>query len=299
MDELEQLKRRIGELEIELEDARNLSRARERLLMANIEELNESYHALREKVKDIRERDRKIRDFTDVLTRANRLAALGELAASIAHEIKNPLISIQGFARRIGQSQDRQKLDTYAKFIEKEAERLSTVLMKLLDFSRMTEPNREPLDVNRLVDDTILFLEHHLTRFRNIDLKVEKDETLPTIYGDKVHIQQALVNLVMNAAQAMPEGGPLVVKTGRRDDAYAFIAVADQGTGIREEDMAKIFESFFTTKAKGEGTGLGLSLVKKLIEANGGKVEAESAVGVGSTFTLLLPFSQATSEHGT
>ena len=216
MDELEQLKRRIRELEIELEDARNLSRARERLLMANIEELNESYHALREKVKDIRERDRKIRDFTDVLTRANRLAALGELAASIAHEIKNPLISIQGFARRIGQGQDSQKLDTYAKFIEKEAERLSTVLMKLLDFSRMTEPNREPLDVNRLVDDTVLFLEHHLTRFRNIDLKVEKDEALPTIYGDRVHIQQALVNLVMNAAQAMPEGGPLAVKTGQK-----------------------------------------------------------------------------------
>ena len=299
MDELEQLKRRIGELEIELEDAKNLSRARERLLMANIRELNESYHALREKVKDIRERDGKIRDFTDVLTRANRLAALGELAASIAHEIKNPLISIQGFARRIGQGQDSQKLATYAKFIEKEAERLSTVLMKLLDFSRMTEPNREPLDVNRLVDDTILFLEHHLTRFRNIDLKVEKDEALPTIYGDGVHIQQALVNLVMNAAQAMPEGGPLVVKTGRRDDTYAFIAVTDQGTGIREEDMARIFESFFTTKAKGEGTGLGLSLVKRLIEANGGKIEAESALGVGSTFTLLLPFGQATSEQGT
>jgi signal transduction histidine kinase len=296
MDELEQLKRRIAELEIELEDARNLSRARERLLMANIQELNESYHALREKVKDIRERDRKIRDFTDVLTRANRLAALGELAASIAHEIKNPLISIQGFARRIGQGQDSQKLDTYAKFIEKEAERLSTVLMKLLDFSRMTEPNREPLDVNRLVDDTVLFLEHHLTRFRNIDLKVKKDEALPTIYGDRVHIQQALVNLVMNAAQAMPAGGPLVVETGRRDDAYAFITVRDQGTGIREEDMAKIFESFFTTKAKGEGTGLGLSLVKRLIEANGGRVEVESAVNVGSTFTILLPFTKTNSK---
>ena len=263
--------------------------------MANIQELNESYNALREKVNDIRERDKRIHDFTEVLTRANRLAALGELAASIAHEIKNPLISIQGFAKRLGQGQEVQKADVYAKFIETEAERLSTVLAKLLDFSRMTEPKGEHLDVNRLVDDTVLFLEHHLTRFRNIDLKVEKDEALPTIYGDRVHIQQALVNLVMNGAQAMPAGGPLAVKTGRRDDAYASITVRDQGTGIREEDMAKIFESFFTTKAKGEGTGLGLSLVKRLIEANGGKVEVESAVNVGSTFTILLPFSESRS----
>ena len=297
MNETELLKRRIRELEIELEDAKNLSRARERLLVANIEELNASYNALREKVKDIRERDKKIRDFTEVLTKANRLSALGELAASIAHEIKNPLISIQGFAKRIGQGQEEQKIDVYAKFIEKEAERLSTVLIKLLDFSRMTEPNRESLDVNSLVDDTVLFLEHHLTRFKNIDLKVEKDETLPAIYGDKVHIQQALVNLVMNGAQAMPSGGLLTLRTGKKDDAYAFIAVADKGTGIREEDMGRIFESFFTTKGEGEGTGLGLSLVKKLVEANEGKIEVESKVNVGSTFTLLLPFSQTSSSN--
>jgi signal transduction histidine kinase len=106
-----------------------------------------------------------------------------------------------------------------------------------------------------------------------------------------VHLQQALVNLVMNGAQAMPEGGPLTVKTGRRDDTYAFIAVTDKGTGIREEDMARIFDSFFTTKKEGEGTGLGLSLVKRLIEANEGKIEVESQVNIGSTFTLLLPFN--------
>ena len=292
MDETERLRRRIRELEIELEDAKNLSHTRERLLLASIQELNESYNALREKVKEIRERDKKIRDFTEVLTRANRLTALGELAASIAHEIKNPLISIQGFAKRIARGQEESKTNVYVKFIEGEAGRLSTVLTKLLDFSRMTEPKRERLDINRLVEDTALFLEHHLTRFRRIELRMETDEALPTIHGDRVHIQQALVNLVMNAAQAMPEGGAITVKTGRRDNSFAFIAVTDTGTGIREEDMSKIFDSFFTTKSEGEGTGLGLSLVKRLIELNGGKVEVESELGVGSTFTLLLPFNQ-------
>ncbi len=292
VDETDQLKRRIRELELELEDAMNLSRARERLLAANIQELNESYNALREKMKQIRERDKKIHEFTEVLTRANRLSALGELAASIAHEIKNPLISIQGFAKRIEKGQEESKAEVYVKFIESEAGRLSTVLTKLLEFSRMTEPKRERLDVNRLVEDTALFLEHHLTRFRRIELRIETDEALPTIHGDRVHIQQAFVNLVMNAAQAMPEGGAITVRTGRRDNSFAFIAVTDTGTGIREEYLDKIFDSFFTTKSAGEGTGLGLSLVKRLIELNGGKVEVESELGVGSTFTLLLPFNQ-------
>jgi len=292
MDENEQLRRRIRELEIELEDAKNLSLARERLLVANIQELNESYNALRNKVREIRDRDKRIHDVTDMLTRANRLSALGELAASIAHEIKNPLIAIQGFARRIAQAREHEKVEAHAKFIESEAERLSTVLAKLLDFSRVSEPKRECLDLNRLVEDTALFLEHHLTRFKQVDFRIEKDETLATVCGDRVHLQQSLVNLVMNAAQAMPEGGRLVVTTGRRDNTYAFIAVADKGIGIRREDMGKIFESFFTTKREGEGTGLGLSLVKRLVEANGGKIEVESKEGEGSTFTLLLPFNQ-------
>lgn len=292
MDETEQLRRRIRELEIELEDAKNLSLARERLLVANIQELNQSYNALRSKVREIRDRDKRIHDITDMLTRANRLSALGELAASIAHEIKNPLIAIQGFARRIAQGDSHEKAEAHAKFIESEAERLSTVLAKLLDFSRVSEPKRERLDLNRLVEDTALFLEHHLTRFKKVDFRIEKDETLATVCGDRVHLQQSLVNLVMNGAQAMPEGGPLVVTTGRRDNTYGFIAVADKGTGIRKEDMGKIFESFFTTKREGEGTGLGLSLVKRLVEANGGKIEVESKEGEGSTFTLLLPFNQ-------
>jgi signal transduction histidine kinase len=296
VDETDRLKKKIREMEIELEDANSLSRARERLLVANIKELNESYNALREKAAAIRERDKRIHEFTEVMMRANRLSALGELSASIAHEIKNPLISIQGFAKRMGDSRERGKADIYAKFIENEAERLSNVLAKLLEFSRTTQPKRERVDVNDLVDDTILFLEHHLTRFKNIRLVVEKDESLPAMYGDRVHIQQALVNLVMNGAQAMPEGGPLTVKTGRRDVDYAFIAVTDRGTGIREEDMEKIFESFFTTKRESDGTGLGLSLVKRLIETNGGKVEVETELNVGSTFTLLLPVNESQSQ---
>ncbi len=292
MEENDSAEKRLKECEVQLEDIKGLALAREKLLLANIKELNEVYEALRQKISELRERDERIRDLDEVLTRANRLSSLGELAASIAHEIKNPLIAIQGFAKRIETAAETEKVGKYATFIEKESERLSMVLMRLLDFSRMSEPNREYLDINGIVDDTILFIEHHLTRFRRVELTIEKEEGLPKVYVDKIHVQQALVNIIMNAAQAMPEGGPLVIGTGRGGNGYAWISVSDRGPGIEKEYLERIFEPFFTTKPPGEGTGLGLSLSKKLLEANNGKIEVKSVKGVGSTFRLLLPLAK-------
>ena len=299
MDELEQYKRRIKELESDLEDAKSLSAARERLLIANISELNDVFGALREKIKEIKERDERIRSFDEILTRANRLSSLGELAASIAHEIKNPLISIQGFAGLIYRGKAKANTEKFARLIEKEAERLSNVLARLLDFSRMSEPKKEYLDVNTIVEDTVLFLEHHLTRFRKIELTVEKGRDLPSVLVDEVHVQQALINVVMNAAQSMPEGGPLIIRTGQDHGEEVWISVTDRGMGIQEEHMAKIFEPFFTTKEKGEGTGLGLSLSKRLMEANQGRIDVITRLGEGSTFRLLLPSSTTISTEGT
>ena len=279
---------RVRECEIQLEDARGLATAREKLLLANLKELNEVYESLRQKIGEIRERDARIRSFDEALTHASRLSSLGELAASIAHEIKNPLISIEGFAKRIEKSADLARIQEYAAYIEKEADRLSHVLARLLDFSRMSAPDREYLDLNVLVDDTILFTEHHLTKFRKVDLSVEKSPELPKVYVDRIHVQQALINLMMNAAQAMPHGGRVFVRTGAEGD-YAWISVTDEGSGVEEEYIEKIFEPFFTTKARGEGTGLGLSLTKKLVEANAGRIEVTSVSGLGSTFRLFLP----------
>lgn len=282
--------KRLKQCEVELEDAKNLSSAREKLLLANLRELKEVHHILSDKIEQIRERDARIRSLDEILTRANRLSSLGELAASIAHEIKNPLVSIEGFAKRIVRVKDSEKIHQYAQFIEREAERLSKVLARLLDFSRMSEPLKEPLDLNETVDDTVLFLEHHLTRFRNVNLAVKKAKRLPQVRADKIHVQQALINIVMNAAQAMSEGGPLVIETGSDRKGFAWIAVTDKGPGIEPDALNRIFEPFFTTKPKGQGTGLGLPLSRRLIEANDGKVEVYSTLGEGTTFRLLLPF---------
>jgi two-component system NtrC family sensor kinase len=290
-DPKESAEKRVKELEMVLEEERSLSQARNKLLAANIKELNEVYDALREKLAELRRRDARIKSFEGELIKANKLSALGELASSIAHEIKNPLISIQGFARRIGTTEDRDKLEKYAKFIEQEADRLTQVLTKLLGFSRMDEPKKDFLNMNDIVDDTVLFMEHHLTRFKNVEIAVEKEPDLPLVQVDRIHVQQTVVNILMNAAQAMPGGGKILIKTGRGDQ-YVFISITDTGVGIKEEDLEKIFEPFFTTKEKEQGTGLGLSLCKRLIEANAGKIEVESKVGEGTTFTIMIPINQ-------
>lgn len=280
--------KKVRELEIALEEEKSLSKARGILLESNVRELNDIYVVLNDKLKAIRNRDERIKGFEAELVRANKLSSLGELAGSIAHEIKNPLISIQGFAKRITKTNDLKRIERYAQLIDKEAGRLTRVLTKLLDFSRMDEPRSEECDLNDIIEDTVLFMEHHLTRFRNVNVEVIKNKDPLLVRVDKIHIQQALVNLINNAAQAMPEGGTIRIASGSRHD-LGFIGVADEGTGIDEEVAGKIFEPFFTTKPKGEGTGLGLSLSKRLLEVNGGSIKVETAPGKGSTFSLLLP----------
>ncbi|HVN96973.1 MAG TPA: ATP-binding protein [Syntrophorhabdaceae bacterium] len=279
---------RLRELEVTLEEERGISKARNTLLEANIKELDTIYEVLNEKLKSLRSKDERIKGFEAELVRANKLSALGELAGSIAHEIKNPLISIQGFAKRIRKTKDTVRINEYAKLIDEEAGRLTNVLAKLLNFSRMDEPKKERLELARLVDDTVLFMEHHLTRFKNVAVSVEKQKKPAYVDIDRIHIQQTLVNLMNNAAAAMPHGGTISIKSGI-EDRRGYIAIRDEGEGIRPEILDKIFEPFFTTKPKGEGTGLGLSLSKRLVEANGGTIEIDTRPGEGSTFKLTFP----------
>ncbi len=282
---------RVRELEIALEEERSLSRARNILLETNIRELNEVYAVLNEKLKALRIREERIKGFEGELVRANKLSSLGELAGSIAHEIKNPLISVQGFAKRILKTEDIAPIRRYAGLIDQEAGRMANVLVKLLDFSRMDEPRREECDLHDIVDDTVLFMEHHLTRFKNVTVELRRSAEPVIARVDRIHIQQALVNLINNAAQAMPGGGVIRISSGT-DSGLGFITVADEGDGISKELLEKIFEPFFTTKPKGEGTGLGLSLSRRLLETNGGSIDVETEPGKGSTFRMLVPLSK-------
>lgn len=284
----EDLLSQIKELKIQLEEVKSLSEAKERLLLEALKELEGLYSILREKIKEIREKDRRLKGIDESLTRLDRLTSLGELALSIAHEIKNPLIVIEGFAKRIQKEERKERVIEYANIIDKEAERLSALLRKMLEFSKPLEPKRESVSLMEVIEDTRLFLEHHLSRFKNVEVFLEGSDYI--VHVDRIHIQQILVNLIMNAAQAMEHGGKILIRLEREGD-YVIISIKDEGPGIPEELKEKIFEPFFTTKEG--GTGLGLSICRRLIEANSGKIEVESEPGRGSTFKVFLPIQNS------
>jgi signal transduction histidine kinase len=226
------------------------------------------------------------------LIRSARLAAVGEMAAGVAHELNNPLTTVAGFVELVLEelpqdSPHRPDLE----LVLREAQRARGVVRRLLDFSRPAENQRVRTDLNELVGD-ILTLVHHLVRTGGVEMHIELWEDLPWIAVDPAQIKQVLLNLVHNAIQAMPRGGTLAVKTApvrRQDRDWLCISVADTGVGITAENLERIFEPFFTTRPAGQGTGLGLSVSYGIITEHGGYIEVESHPDQGSCFYIFLP----------
>lgn len=225
------------------------------------------------------------------LIRSARLAAVGEMAAGVAHELNNPLTTVAGFIELVleelpeGMSQ-RQDLE----LVMREAKRARGVVRRLLDFSRPGDNIRVSTDLNELVSE-VLTLVQHLIRTNGVELRVQLREDLPWIPVDPNQIKQVLLNLVHNALQAMPRGGVLSVTTepAERDGVkWLTVAVEDSGAGIVPEDLERIFEPFFTTRPVGSGTGLGLSVSYGIITEHGGFIEVDSVPGEGSCFTVWL-----------
>lgn len=228
----------------------------------------------------------------DHLIRSARLAAVGELAAGVAHELNNPLTTVAGFVELVlddlpTESPHRPDLE----LVLKEARRAREVVRRLLDFSRPGEGFRVSADVNDLVSDVIALV-HHLLHTSGIELKTAMQENLPWIQVDRDQIKQVLLNLVHNAIHAMPRGGILTMQTDLRtheEDPGIIIRVGDNGLGISPEYLERLFEPFFTTRPHGKGTGLGLSVSYGIITDHGGFIDVESTPGAGSTFTVWLP----------
>ncbi len=222
------------------------------------------------------------------LRHADRLATLGQLSAGIAHEINEPLATILGFAQLIASelpadsewAPDLKKI-TDASLHARE------VVRKLMLFSRQMPPRKEPLDLNKLINDGLYFLETRCRR-QGITLERELANNMPLVVADPGQIHQVLVNLTVNAMQATPEGGTVRISTSVADQGVVF-SVSDTGIGISEELLSKIFMPFFTTKDIDQGTGLGLSVVHGIVSAHNGRINVESASGKGSVFTVFLP----------
>lgn len=228
----------------------------------------------------------KVVDVEEHLRRNEQLSALGLLSAEIAHEIRNPLTVLKMLFHSLDlkfAGDDPRSKD--AAIIEQKMEHMNRILDSILTFARRSEPELRPTDLNALLDDVLLLVRHKLAQ-QNIALRQELAPGLPQIALDRTQIEQVILNLILNAAQAMPNGGTLTIAT-HSDAAGVCLSITDTGVGITPEARQRLFDPFLTTKPA--GTGIGLALVHKIIEAHKGRIEVESAPGKGATFRVLLP----------
>jgi signal transduction histidine kinase len=224
------------------------------------------------------------------LIQSEKLAALGEVVASIAHEIKNPLVSIGGFVRRMERNlRDNSSEKKYMRIVLKEVNRLENVLNETLAYSKEIPPPSRAQDINRIIEDSLSILEGEIQE-RNISVSKELDPDLPPFPSEPEQIKQVFLNLFVNAIQAMGSDGHLSVKTWvKKEEKREFlqIEVGDTGGGIAQKNLDNIFNPFFTTKQN--GTGLGLAITHKIITRYGGEIEVINRPGAGATFAIRFP----------
>lgn len=223
------------------------------------------------------------------MSRAEHLATLGELAAGLAHEIRNPLAGIAGVIDIIGRD---LPIDSPAcavvKEVKQEAIHINRILSDLLETARPKHPDFQRTDLSATIAHAIMFAREQATS-RGIEITFTTQKSFPTVEHDPAQIHQVLLNMLLNAIQAVSREGHIEVTLENRGD-YAAISIADDGPGIPPETLKNIFRPFFTTK--GHGTGLGLSLARRMIEDHFGRIEVTSAPGQGTTFVVLLPFER-------
>jgi two-component system, NtrC family, sensor kinase len=233
------------------------------------------------------------------LIQQEKMASLGKLAATVAHELNNPLFGILTYARlamkdteknKIYDLEDRQRLLERLQVIERESRRCGDIVKNLLTFARQAPRKVSSQDINVLVERAIAVVRHRLT-LQQVRLETSLERDLPKLQCDEGQIQQVLLALVVNAAEAMPKGGALRIESGRVEngDSEICVKVRDSGMGIPEDVMPHIFEPFFTTKTDGQGSGLGLAISHGIIAQHGGEISVQSKEGQGAEFTIALP----------
>jgi PAS domain S-box-containing protein len=273
------------------------------VVQCNIRDITERQHAedvlketnlrLGQTLMELKVKTSDLATMTQQLWQTSKLATMGELAASIAHELNNPLqtISLRIDSLADDFSNDSHKVHEF-EIITDEIARMGKLIGSLLQFSRHSHQEISILDIRKEIENSLELIEYHL-RAQRIKVVREFDENLPKIQADHQQLRQVLLNLLTNASDAMPQGGTLTTRVRSRESEGGIIGVSveliDSGPGITPADLEKIWEPFFTTKPEGKGTGLGLAISRRAIEAHHGTLSIESQLGKGTTVTIFLP----------
>jgi two-component system NtrC family sensor kinase len=249
-------------------------------------------------MKELQRMDRKKAASDEMAIQSSKMAALGKMAAGIAHEINNPLAVIGEKAgwikdllgmEDVAASENFQELSDAVNKIEYHVVRAKTVTHRLLGFARRMEPMSERVNINEILDESIEFLKNE-ARYRNIEIQSNYAPDLPLTTTDQAQLQQVFLNIINNGIDAIGKDGQITINTKaiKRNNELA-VEISDNGPGIPKEVLQKIFDPFFTTKEVGKGTGLGLSISYSIIEKLGGRIMVASDEGQGTTFTIYLP----------
>jgi two-component system NtrC family sensor kinase len=238
---------------------------------------------------DLEEANRNLRDAQTKLVQTEKLSSLGQLAAGVAHELNNPLTGIMTFAHLLRKAVTDEAARADLDIIIRETTRCREIIKGILDFSRETSPQQKLCSVNAIIARTLAILEPQWL-FHNIRIEKQLDDRLPDIWIDDNQIQQVLMNISLNAAEAMNGQGTLTVASALgREGNHIEVHIADTGSGIPPEHLTKIFDPFFTTKDPQKGTGLGLAISYGIVQKHQGDITVESTLGKGTTFIITLP----------
>jgi len=284
-----------------------------------LDELAQSFERMRERLREavaensqftqkleskVAERTQQLKAAHQKLLQSDRLASLGQLAASVAHEINNPVSGVLNLSMLMQRmlkddGVPPNRLDEFRKYlgqVTSETSRVGRIVSDLLAFSRRSKPHRAPADLNQIVRTTLSLVQHKL-KLSNVEVESRLADNLPPVPCDPSQIQQVVLNMTLNAAEAaQPKGGGRVTVSTEACDPVVLLTISDNGEGIPPENLAKIFDPFFTTKPEGKGVGLGLAVSFGIIQAHGGDIEVQSTVGKGTTFSISLPLQQTASD---
>jgi signal transduction histidine kinase len=250
-------------------------------------EIDDTIKSLGYYSKELESKVEELHKSQEQLLRSERLASIGQLAASMAHELRNPLGVIKNVSYYLNMTLGKadENIKKHVKILDRELATSNKIITDLLNFSSGKDPLLQRIDLTKAVDDTL----KRMSVSENIKVVTKYSRVMPKVLADPDQIKRVFTNIITNAIQAMPDGGILTLKTEKAKDSV-FVSISDTGIGISEEDLSQVFEPLFTTKTK--GIGLGLALSKQIVEMHGGTIKIESEVGKGTIFTVTLPLEK-------